>query len=84
MSFKIVITDNENGKELVNIDNAKAIIGEIVDDENTNEMCFCRCNSLHIASVVSGASGVVSKIKNKNPEIGLLLKLKEVFGEDNE
>lgn len=80
MSFKIVITDNENGKEIVNNDNVKAIIGAFADDEKNAQMCFCKANSQTLTSAVVGARKVISKIINENPEIKIFTSLEELFG----
>ena len=87
MSFKIVITDNDNGKVLVNEENAVAILGSFVNEEKTVQMGFCKCNSVELACAVREADEVIRKIKSKKPELELLEKLaalKELFEKNSE
>lgn len=84
MSFKIVITDNDNGNVLVNEENAVAILGSFTNKENTAQMGFCKCSSVKLACAVQGANEVIQMIKNENPEIELIAKLGELFKKSSE
>ena len=75
MSFKIVITDNDNGKVLVNEENAVAILGSFTTEENTAQIGFCKCNAVKLANAVHGANKVIQEIKNENPELEMIEKL---------
>lgn len=84
MSYKIVITDNDNGKVLVNEENAVAILGSFTNEESPAQMGFCKCNSVKLACTVCGANEVIQTIKNENPRIGILLEMEELLGKIRE
>ena len=84
MSFKIVITDNDTGKELVNNDNVNAIIGAVTDDEKNTQLVFLKCSMSHLINTVIAAKEAVSKVENETPEISLFSKLGEIFKKNME
>lgn len=89
MSFKVVITDNDNGKELVNEKNVTTIIGGLSDGENVREIVFAAGKARSIIAAALAAKNSVSQVEYKHPEIGLMLKLEDMLkkckeGEEND
>lgn len=76
MSYKITITNNKNGEVMVNEENAVAIVGAVVNKQNIAKIGFTDCNTLHLANAILGAEAVISEIKNEEPSVDLLLRLK--------
>ena len=79
MSFKITITDNTDGKVLVNEENAIAIIGAIANGKNIRNIGFISCNAVNLEKTINEAEEVISKIKNEHPEVEVLSNLRGIF-----
>lgn len=76
MSYKVTITNNKNGKVMVNEENAVAIVGAVTNKQETAKIGFTDCNTLCLANSILGAETVISEIKNEVPAVDLLLQLK--------
>lgn len=76
MSYKITITNNKDGEVLVNEENAVAIVGAVVNKQETAKIGFTDCNTLCLANAILGAETVISEIKNEVQAVDLLLQLK--------
>lgn len=76
MSYKVTITNNENGEVIVNEENAVAIVGAVANKQNTAKIGFTDCNTLYLANAILGAETVISEIKNEVPIVDVLLQLK--------
>lgn len=73
MSFKITITNNETGEELVSHDNVKAIIGGISFPDGARGIILTSCSVLDVARGANAAEEAVQAIKAHHPELHLLL-----------
>lgn len=76
MSYKITITNNKDGEVLVNEENAVAIVGAVVNKQETAKIGFTDCNASCLVNAILGAETVISEIKNEVPAVDLLLLLK--------
>lgn len=76
MSYKVTITNNKNGKVMVNEENAVAIVGAVVNKQDIAKIGFTDCNAFDLANAILSAEAVISEIKNKEPAVDLLLQLK--------
>ena len=76
MSYKVTITNNENGKVLVDDENAVAIVGAIGNVQGTCSIGFIDCDAISLRDAISEAEDIISKIKNEVPAVDVLLQLK--------
>ena len=79
MSFKITITNSETGGIIMNNENAVAIVGSITDEKSTAQIGFTCCNLGILANALYCAESVISQFKTENPEVEVLLQLKEIM-----
>ena len=76
MSYKVTITNNKNGKVIVNEENAIAIVGAVVNTQDIVEIRLTDCNTFYLANAIIGAENVISEIKNQTPQVDVLLQLR--------
>lgn len=76
MSYKVTITNNENGIVLIDEENAVAIVGAVANKQITAKIGFAGCNALYLADAILGAEDVISELKNQVPIVDVLLQLK--------
>ena len=87
MSFKITITNNDNGEVLLNEENAVAIIGAVTSEERTAEIGFVNCQTRFLLPALEGAQNAIDDAigKDKRLEVALSLKkMLEAFKTKNE
>lgn len=76
MSYKVTITDNKNGKVIVNEKNVVAIVGAFANKRKVAEIGLTDCGTLHLANLILSAETIISEIKNQVPTVDALLQLK--------
>lgn len=83
--FKIIITDNETGEEVINEDFA-AIIGGAAKDKNGNFMEITLVNSgaNEILGAVDCAKKAIDRTLNHNKKLSLLYELIHEMRKDGE
>lgn len=82
MSFKITITNNENGEVLVNEENAVAIIGAFATENGTAQMGFCACNSFDICRTINAAKKSIRSVETADPKNSALSQLFDMLDEN--
>lgn len=83
MSFKITITNNDNGKVLFNEENARAIIGSVVNEENTATLGYTNCNGNDLLNAILGVDRVRDAILEKNPTAKMLYGMKALLFDEH-
>lgn len=83
--FKIIITDNETGKEVFNEDFV-ALIGGAAKDENGNvmEISFVHSRAKEILGAVECAEKAIDRILNHDKKLSLLYELIHEMRKDGE
>ena len=66
MKFHIVITDNETGEVLKDV-NANAILASVHTEEVTDMLEATHCNGLAFAETVAGLMDLLEDIKKEHP-----------------
>lgn len=84
MSFKIQITNNENGEVLVNEENAVAIIGGYSTEKCSAEIAFVSCSTLPLCNAITSAKKTINRVQNTDKRISLALELIELLKEKEE
>lgn len=84
MSFKITITNNENGEVITSVEDAKAIIGAITTDEHTQVCGLTDCNGNLILNALDGVETAKKTILKSNPILRLMFALKDEIKPDEE
>lgn len=84
MSFKITITNNENGAVLVNEENAVAIIGAFAMENGTAQMGFCACNAFDICRTINAAKKSIRNVEAADPKLSALSELFDMLDEKME
>ena len=83
MSFKITITNNENGEVLLDDENAVAIIGAVVNGEHTAVLGYTNCQGNDLMNAVMGVDQARDAILDNNPMAKLLYGLKELMPDEH-
>lgn len=78
MSYKVTVTNNENGKVLIDEENAVAIVGAIGNEQGTRSIGFTACNAISLGDAISAAEDVISQLKTE-PRVKLVLELKALM-----
>ena len=83
MSFKITITNNENGEVLFDDDNAVAIIGSVVNGEHRSVLGYTDCKVNDLMNAIMGVDEARDAVFDKNPMAKLLYGLKELMSDEH-
>lgn len=83
MSFKITITDNDNGKVLFNEENARVIIGSVVNDDKTATLAYTACNGNDLMNAIFGVDRARDAVLEREPKAKLLYGLKALLHDEN-
>lgn len=78
MSFKIVITDNETGKELIREEHAQAIIGAYVDKQKTASIACVQCKTPALMSAIIGAERSIKTVVERDPKLQMFYKIAKI------
>lgn len=82
MSFKITVINNDNGKVLINEENAKALIGALVEGDNTGIIALTACNANDILNALHGCDEARNQILEQNHLIKALYDLTQMNHDD--
>lgn len=77
MSYKITIVDNKDGKVLLEEENAKAIIGSVVNDEHVACLAHIACTNNDILNALSGVESAKKALFDANPLLKLIHALSQ-------
>lgn len=75
MSYKVTIINNENGKVLIDEENAVAIVGAIGNEQGTRAIGFTDCDAISLWEAISVAEHIISRLKT-DPRVKLVFELK--------
>lgn len=83
MSFKITITDNNNGEVLFNEENARVIIGSIVNKDKTAVLAHIAGNGNDVMNAIFGVDGAKDAVFKDQPTAKLLYGLKALLPDED-
>lgn len=72
MSFKITITNNDDGEVIVNEENAVAIIGAVTTNEHTACLAYTKCNLIDLFNAIIGTDKAKESILADKPMLKVL------------
>lgn len=75
MSYTIKIVNNEDGKVVIDENNALAIIGGIGVEKGEHVIGITECHTIKIAGTVHAANKAISMIKESSPGVKEILAL---------
>lgn len=74
MPFHLVITNNETGEVIHELDMCALIGAAQTAENNTVSISLTACNVLELAATIAGAQKAITKILKDDPEIKNLLE----------
>lgn len=82
MSFKITVINNDNGEVLINEENARALVGALVEGDNTGVIALTACNANDILNALHGCDEARNQILEQNRMLKLLYELSQMKHDD--
>ncbi len=76
MSYKVTIINNENNEVLLDLSDARAIIGAVSEEEGTHCLGFTNCNGGILLSTLDGVDTAKDSILKNSPEVAKMYMLK--------
>lgn len=70
--FKVLVIDNETGKEIVNEPRAVGFLGVVGNDEDMHSVCQMRCGGIKIVQMIGATQELLAQILKEHPEFDAL------------
>ena len=84
MSFKITITNNDDGEVIVNEENAVAIIGAVTTNEHTTCLAYTKCNLIDLFNAIAGTDKAKESILADKPMLKVLFAAQKELKKDED
>lgn len=70
--FKVLVIDNETGREVVNEPRAVGFLGVIGNDEGTRSVCRTKCDGIKTVQMIGEMQNLLMRIQEGHPELDAL------------
>lgn len=84
MPFHLIVTDNETGETVRELD-FEALIGTAhIAEEEAGGLWITRCNSFALVETVLAGEHLIDRVKKEHPEVAMLCALQKLSGVEPE